>query len=166
MNITYDEAMRNLESEINKTVESQKTLKSQLIDNCFSIFGLLIVVVLVIWLYSYIGSISQSISVLAPSPDVAKLNIDKIGILLGTMGVEMTIFWGLYAVGMAFLAIGIAWSSHRSNARVTMITTNLIGLTTLLVSKHIREESDRLYKRLTESHNLPLRKEAANRSKS
>jgi hypothetical protein len=117
-------------------------------DYSFFIAGFLIIIGAIIWDYFSYQSLSNSISKLAPTPDVATANIARISALLGVQGLETTMIFGVFGIGFAFVGFGFAWWALRSSGRTTALILNATTVIGQTITEVMMEEFDRLGQQL------------------
>ena len=151
----YHKAFENILKPIWDSIQADNKWKATITENIITIIGFVIAIIASIWLYNINQSVSQSLTELAPNKEVFEQNIDKVNILFGVSGMQMTEAYGLLGVALAVMASGIAWSSYRSGNRNTKIIIWTVGaategiITTILSDvSQLKEESNIKSRRL------------------
>src|SRR4030042_1155971 len=130
MSDASDGASEKVLKQLWESIQAENKWKSTIAENLLTVIGFVIVIAASIYLYNLTQTVSRSLVELAPSQELFKQNIDKIGILFGAGGMQMTAAFGFLGVGMATMASGIAWSSYRSSNRNTKIVIYVMGSAT------------------------------------
>jgi len=129
--------MREFEQEIHEITEPKNKLVEWINNYCLMVLGLLMVIGATVLSYLTYQDLSRSLTELAPNPDMAKANIDRISILLSTVGIHMASIWGFLGLGIAFIGIGLAWYTHRSGIRTARIIVAGLGFTSRITIEAI-----------------------------
>jgi hypothetical protein len=127
----------DFQNEIREITKPKNRLGRWISDYSVMVMGLLIIISACFYLNHINQDLSQSVSELAPNPDIAKTNLDKIGILLGILSVEMTTFWGLLSLGIALLGVGLAIYVHHSSNRTSQLITAGLSATGRIILRAI-----------------------------
>jgi hypothetical protein len=106
-------------------------------DYALMVFGIMVVIIAMIWLNNTITELNRSMANLTPDAETSKANIGSIGILLSVKSFSETFDWGVIGFGFAAFGCGLALYTHRVTSRTNELFISWSAAATRLLAAQI-----------------------------